>query len=56
MPGPNSAPNGDGGLVRGSSRERTIWCERCDEFVPARSDALRHAALRTGKTEAARKR
>ncbi len=29
MPGPNSAPNGDAGLVRGHQDERFVWCNPC---------------------------
>jgi hypothetical protein len=29
MPGPNSAPNGDAGLVRGHAQERFIFCNAC---------------------------
>ena len=56
MPGPNSAPNGDGGLVRGSRHERKIWCARCKKLVAARVDAVLHGTLRTGKSEYLRKR
>lgn len=29
MPGPNSAPNGDKGLIRGHAEERFYYCETC---------------------------
>lgn len=29
MPGPNSAPNGDAGLVRGHEQERFVYCKEC---------------------------
>jgi hypothetical protein len=31
MPGPNSAPNGDAGLVRGNPQERFIFCDPCQK-------------------------
>ena len=33
MPGPNSAPNGDKGLIRGHKDERFVSCEVCDRQV-----------------------
>lgn len=35
MPGPNSAPNGDAGLIRGHIRERFVYCLSC--YVAYRS-------------------
>lgn len=36
MPGPNSAPNGDRGLIRGHAEERFIFCKPCQEAREAR--------------------
>lgn len=49
--GPNSAPNGDTGLIRGHKDERFIFCTICKAILPARVDALKHGKLRTGKTQ-----
>ncbi len=51
MPGPNSAPNGDVGLIRGHEQERFVFCTICDKVLPARVDAAKHNRLRTGKTK-----
>lgn len=51
MPGPNSAPNGDAGLVRGHENERFVFCEFCKQVLPARVDDSRHRVLNTGKTQ-----
>lgn len=53
--GPNSAPNGDVGLVRGHKDERFVFCETCKTVLPARVDAARHRKLDTGKTARKRK-
>lgn len=52
MPGPNSAPNGDAGLIRGHEKERFVFCEYCKKVLPARVDAAKHGKLNTGKTKA----
>ena len=51
MPGPNSAPNGDVGLIRGHAQERFVWCDICHKILPARVDGAKHHNLRTGKTK-----
>lgn len=51
MPGPNSAPNGDSGLVRGHDNERFYFCEICKSVFPARVHDAKHNRLRTGKTK-----
>lgn len=61
VPGPNSAPNGDGRLVRGSRHEDFVWCEPCNAAQRRREEEVRpfprrdhdrlHGRLRTGKTE-----
>jgi hypothetical protein len=50
MPGPNSAPNGDAGLIRNHPDERFVDCQVCKRILPARVDAVKHRTLRTGKT------
>lgn len=37
MPGPNSAPNGDVGLIRGHAQERFVFCETCQKAREARA-------------------
>lgn len=61
MPGPNSAPNGDRGLVRGSRYEEFVWCKSCNAAqknrgekvttFPRRDHDIFHGRLRTGKTD-----
>lgn len=50
MPGPNSAPNGDVGLIKNHPLERIEWCSICKKVLPARVDDAKHNRLRTGKT------
>lgn len=48
--GPNSAPNGDGRLVRGSKYEEFHYDEKKKEWVPLRLWLARQGKLETGKT------
>lgn len=45
MPGPNSAPNGDAGLVVGYPGEEFVWSYRYNKVVPKR------LVVKTGKTD-----
>jgi hypothetical protein len=50
MSGPNSAPNGDGRLVRGSKHEEFVYDEKRKEWVSLRVKLARDGRLETGKT------
>lgn len=60
MAGPNSAPNGDAGLIRGHRLERFVLvkcpadCEKeheHEQLLPARTVLARRNRLVTGKTK-----
>lgn len=51
MAGPNSAPNGDRGLIRNDPHERFVYCDICKRVLPARVDDAKHNRLNTGKTQ-----
>ncbi len=56
MPGPNSAPNGDAGLVRGYPREEFVCVAKRDDATHVCGDSeckmisRRFVTRRTGKT------
>jgi hypothetical protein len=67
MAGPNSAPNGDRGLIRGDKHERFVAVPRkkvldtgetveYTEYVPQREYDAKRGRLFTGKTLQKRKR
>ncbi len=50
MAGPNSAPNGDGRLVKGYSREEEVFVKELNRWVSLRDYLAMSNRLRTGKT------
>lgn len=50
MAGPNSAPNGDGRLVRGSKFEDFHYDEKSKQWYPLRVWLVKLNRLETGKT------
>lgn len=50
MAGPNSAPNGDGRLVKGSKYEEEIFIKELNKWISLRDYLSSTNRLRTGKT------